>query len=155
MISLCYFPISAYALLSGNQHYMTWDKRYFEFAGSCSYVLARDFVDQTFEVLVNYQDQREVIRKSLSVRTEGKDVEIMTNGQVSGKNRCILSCGQLYTPHDNIEEQEVENKIFVLHYIIIIDTESSLREVFVKQVVFVEYEHQYSKYCYLNIYASN
>lgn len=76
-------PFNTYALLSGNQHYLTWDKRYFEFAGSCSYTLARDFVDQTFEVLVNYEDQREVTRKSLSVRTENQDVEIMSNGKVT------------------------------------------------------------------------
>jgi len=80
-------PFKTYALISGNQHYLTWDKRYFEFAGSCSYTLAKDFVDQTFEVLVNYDQQREVTRKSLTIRTEGKEVEIMKNGQVTVDNQ--------------------------------------------------------------------
>ena len=69
-------------MISGTQHYMTFDKKFFEFAGSCSYTLARDFVGKTFEVLVNYDDDREVLRKSITVRTEGKEVEIFSNGNV-------------------------------------------------------------------------
>jgi len=76
-------PFEAYAMISGAQHYMTFDKRFFEFAGSCSYTLAREFVDQTFEVLVNYEDDREVQRKSITVRTEGKSVDILSKGMVS------------------------------------------------------------------------
>ena len=33
---------------------MTFDKKFYEFAGECSYLLARDFIDQSFSVVVNY-----------------------------------------------------------------------------------------------------
>lgn len=79
----CLLFSPAYAMISGTQHFMTFDKKFFEFAGSCSYTLAREFVSQTFEVLVNYDNDREVSRKSITIRTEGKEVEIASNGVVS------------------------------------------------------------------------
>jgi len=41
-------PFKAHASLSGSQHFMTFDKNFFEFAGECSYLLARDFIGKTF-----------------------------------------------------------------------------------------------------------
>jgi hypothetical protein len=110
-------PFNTYAMISGNQHFITWDKRYFEFAGSCSYTLARDFVDQTFEVLVNYEDQREVSRKSVSLRTEGKTVEITSKGLVTiDGNQVELpqSFGAVFISRDNDLVSIVSDKGFTL-----------------------------------------
>lgn len=61
-------------MIAGNQHYITFDKFSYDFAGKCSYLLARDFVDGNFTVIVNYGDDH--IRKSLTVLTDGKKVDI-------------------------------------------------------------------------------
>ncbi|KFM65445.1 Apolipophorin, partial [Stegodyphus mimosarum] len=66
---------TAHAMLAGNQHYITFDKLPFEFAGRCSYLLARDFVDGNFSVIVNY-GREDHQRKSLTILTEGKKIDI-------------------------------------------------------------------------------
>jgi hypothetical protein len=112
-----YPPFEAYAMISGAQHYMTFDKKFFEFAGSCSYTLAREFVDQTFEVLVNYDDDREVLRKSLTVRTEGKEVEIFTTGVVSidgVQTELPVSIGQAQITRQGHMIQLLSNKGFAV-----------------------------------------
>jgi len=48
-------PYGATALLLGNEHYVTFDGRVYDFAGECSYVLAADFLRHKFTVLVNYE----------------------------------------------------------------------------------------------------
>ena len=37
-----------------NQHYMTFDRRYYEFAGRCTYLLAHDFLNGNFSIYVDY-----------------------------------------------------------------------------------------------------
>ncbi|ELU04621.1 hypothetical protein CAPTEDRAFT_222921 [Capitella teleta] len=76
-------PFKTYAAVMGSQHFMTFDKRFYEFAGECSYLLARDFIDGTFSVAVNYQRQRgRPVKKSLSIITNGKQVEVFNDGRV-------------------------------------------------------------------------
>jgi len=53
-IYFCICAVTAHASLTGTQHFMTFDKKFFEFAGECSYLLARDFIDKSFAVIVNY-----------------------------------------------------------------------------------------------------
>ncbi|XP_054710208.1 apolipophorins-like [Uloborus diversus] len=72
---------NAHAVLSGNQHYITFDKLPFAYAGRCSYLLARDFVDGNFSAIVNYGDDH--IRKSLTILTEGKKVDIASNYKIT------------------------------------------------------------------------
>ncbi len=63
---------------------MTFDKRFFEFAGECSYLLARDFIDGQFSVIVNYdQVGNRVVKKSISVISDGKNIEIFPNFKVN------------------------------------------------------------------------
>jgi len=33
---------------------MTFDRKFFEFQGSCSYLLAHDFVDRNFSLVITY-----------------------------------------------------------------------------------------------------
>ncbi|EFN78662.1 Apolipophorins [Harpegnathos saltator] len=53
-------PFKAQAMIIGSQHYVTFDGRYFDFVGSCTYLLARDFVSDTFAVLVKYNQGEEI-----------------------------------------------------------------------------------------------
>jgi len=77
-------PFKAYAAIGGRQHYMTFDKTYYEFAGPCSYVLASDMVNKYFSVVVNYNgNRRGVTSKSLLVLVDGKQVEILSSYKVT------------------------------------------------------------------------
>lgn len=77
-----HFNISflAHASIVGNQHYMTFDKKFYEFAGDCSYLLARDFVDGSFSVIVNYENGA---KKSISAIIGNSNVEIFSNYKVN------------------------------------------------------------------------
>jgi len=78
-------PFKAHATLVGSQHYMTFDKQFYEFAGECSYLLARDFLDKTFSVIVNYDKavRGQATKKSLTVVSDDKQIEIFPDGRVS------------------------------------------------------------------------
>lgn len=78
-------PFKGHASLTGAQHYMTFDRRFFEFAGECSYLLARDFIGGTFSVIVNYDrsNRGQPIKKSLTIVTAGRQVEVFPDGKVT------------------------------------------------------------------------
>ena len=62
---------------------MTFDKHYYEFAGQCSYVLARDFVDGNFTVVANYEgNRRGVTKKSIQVVSNDKHIDIFPDFKV-------------------------------------------------------------------------
>jgi hypothetical protein len=74
-------PFTAHAVISGSQHYMTFDKKFYEFAGECSYLLARDFINGHFSVVVNYADRGQ--RKSITVFSGDRQVEMTTDGRLT------------------------------------------------------------------------
>jgi len=74
-------PFNAHATIMGNQHFMTFDKKFYEFAGDeCSFLLARDFIDGKFSVVLNYEDGQ---RRSLNVHSDNKNIEIASNLHVT------------------------------------------------------------------------
>jgi hypothetical protein len=77
-------PFKAHAMISGRQHYMTFDKKFYDFAGACSYVLANDFIDGNFTVVVNYDgDNAQTVKKSISVISQEKEIEIFPDFSVN------------------------------------------------------------------------
>ena len=67
----------------GNQHFITFDKSHFDFAGRCSYVLARDMVDDNFTVILNYNNNyRNPKKESILVMLRGVNIEVNQNSQV-------------------------------------------------------------------------
>ncbi len=80
---LLYYQSAAHAGLLGNQHYMTFDHRFYEFAGDCNYVMARDFIDGSFAAVVNYERVNgRVTKKSITVQSGEHKVEIFSDGRV-------------------------------------------------------------------------
>ncbi|KAF7273800.1 hypothetical protein GWI33_013508, partial [Rhynchophorus ferrugineus] len=47
-------PFKGYAMLMGGKYYITFDKKHYEFRGSCTYLLSTDFVSRNFTLLVSY-----------------------------------------------------------------------------------------------------
>lgn len=79
-------PFDTYAMLAGNQHFITFDKTHFDFLGECSYLLARDFVDGNFTVIVNYaQVGRDpaIVMKSLTILSNDKKIDIGSDYKIT------------------------------------------------------------------------
>ncbi|XP_076346984.1 LOW QUALITY PROTEIN: uncharacterized protein LOC143245065 [Tachypleus tridentatus] len=77
-------PFTAHAMIAGNDHYITFDKFHFDFAGECSYLLARDFADGNFTVAITYtRNNYRVVKKSLTVITDDAKIEISPDYKVT------------------------------------------------------------------------
>ena len=75
--------LAAHATISGNQHFMTFDKTFYEFAGDCSYLLTKDFIDGNFSVVVNYKPVKgKMIKKSITVIADDKQLQISPDFQI-------------------------------------------------------------------------
>jgi len=79
-------PFSAYGMMIGKYHYITFDKKFYSFTGmqDCSYLLANDFITSQFSVFVTYKtENREIVKKSLTILIEGHHIVISSNKQVT------------------------------------------------------------------------
>lgn len=70
-------------MIIGSQHYLTFDGHYFDFAGDCTYLLAKDFVRDTFTVLVKYDRQAEKITHKIVVLIGTNAIELDLFNDVS------------------------------------------------------------------------
>jgi hypothetical protein len=83
-------PFGSRAFVAGTQHYMTFDRRFYEFAGECSYLLASDFVRNDFSAVVNYVGAGgKVTRKSVTILSDNRQVEIDSGFRVTLNGRKI------------------------------------------------------------------
>lgn len=83
-------PFGSRAFVAGTQHYMTFDRRFYEFAGECSYLLASDFLRNDFSAIVNYEGAGgKVTRKSLTILSDNRQVEIDSSFRVTLNGRKI------------------------------------------------------------------
>lgn len=75
--------VSAYGYVMGDQHLVTFDQTHYNFAGRCSYILARDMVDDSFTVVVNYNNRpRQPQIQSIIVQLRLVAVEVDRDGKV-------------------------------------------------------------------------
>jgi hypothetical protein len=78
-------PFNTHASITGSQHFVTFDRKFYEFAGECSYLLARDFIDKTFSVVVNYDkvSRGQPTKKSITVIHGDKQIEIFPDAKIT------------------------------------------------------------------------
>ena len=87
-LTLACFTLSAgWATISGSQHYVTFDKRFYAFEAECDYLLARDFIDGKFSVVVSYAREGGEMKKSIIVMDGNQQVKIMPDGQIMKDGR--------------------------------------------------------------------
>ena len=72
-------PFSAYAMLIGDSHFLTFDGTSFNFAGECSYLLTSDFANNRFSIVGNYRNKKRI---SISVFVDNSIIEIFRDGRV-------------------------------------------------------------------------
>lgn len=48
-------PFKSQAMLIGSKYFITFDKQFYNYKGQCTYLLARDFQDANFTLLVSYE----------------------------------------------------------------------------------------------------
>ncbi len=67
-------------MIAHNQHYMTFDRRFYEFEGRCTYLLAHDFLDGNFSIYVDYSqsdnDKRLIVQEDNNVFTIHPDLKV-------------------------------------------------------------------------------
>ncbi|CAL7937265.1 unnamed protein product [Xylocopa violacea] len=66
-------PFKAQAMIVGSQHFVTFDGRHVNFAGRCTYLLARDFARDSFAILLRYQPRTDRVAHKIIVLL-GNDV---------------------------------------------------------------------------------
>lgn len=85
------------SFVSPGQHVTTFDLHHYQFLGSCSYLLAKDFEGGDFEVFGEYESEAGATRlKSVVVHGPNIDVTLSVDGSVtsrvlSGAEVCTLS----------------------------------------------------------------
>ncbi|XP_063427994.1 apolipophorins-like [Mytilus trossulus] len=62
------------------RHFTSFDGQEFDFSGRCSYVLARDYVDGNFSIILNYLGRQ---KKKLILTSHQQNVQLSPNGKVS------------------------------------------------------------------------
>lgn len=81
-------PYRAYAYVMGDQHVVTFDRSHYNFAGRCSYILARDMADDRFTVVLNYNNRpRQPQVESVVVMLRGVAIEIDTSNKIKVNNK--------------------------------------------------------------------
>lgn len=78
-------------MIIGLRHFITFDGRHTDFVGSCTYLLARDFVRNTFAILVEYQQRSDRITRKIIILLGRDALEIDFFNDVSIHHSSIIT----------------------------------------------------------------
>uniref|UniRef100_A0A1Y1LL77 Vitellogenin domain-containing protein n=1 Tax=Photinus pyralis TaxID=7054 RepID=A0A1Y1LL77_PHOPY len=83
-------PFKAQAMLAGSKYYVTFDRTYYNFQGSCTYLLAADFTDRNFTIAMSYDATRKnnneltlIVNHTVIKINVGEDVVKIADSTVS------------------------------------------------------------------------
>ena len=63
-------------MIIGSNHFMTYDRTHYDFSSGCSYLLAHDFIDGNFTVVVDYERDLTVGGRSKSIVLYLNDTDV-------------------------------------------------------------------------------
>ncbi|KAI4492782.1 hypothetical protein M0804_002573 [Polistes exclamans] len=69
-------PFRAQAMIIGSRHFKTFDGLHFDLFGSCTYLLAHDFVKNTFAILIKYNQESDKLTHRIVVLIGKNEIEI-------------------------------------------------------------------------------
>ncbi|KAI4503203.1 hypothetical protein M0802_001425 [Mischocyttarus mexicanus] len=69
-------PFRAQAMIIGSRHFKTFDGLHFDLLGTCNYLLARDFVRNTFAILIKYNQKYNKLTHRIIVLIGKNEIEI-------------------------------------------------------------------------------
>nr|XP_018903254.1 PREDICTED: uncharacterized protein LOC109034507 [Bemisia tabaci] len=69
-------PFKSYAIIAGPRHFLTLDHKLYEFRGMCSYLLAKDFLNNEFALVLQYDRTAPKNYYMLTLITEGRTITI-------------------------------------------------------------------------------
>lgn len=72
-------PYKANAYILNSHHFFTFDRKHFAFKGSCSYILAQDFLDGNFSIIANIDNGK---IKSITVNDRTDSVEWLNDNTI-------------------------------------------------------------------------
>ncbi|CAG0891208.1 unnamed protein product [Cyprideis torosa] len=76
-------PFNTYAMIAGDQHFVTFDKKFYDFAGECNYVLW-DHKETGTQVILRYSAGKSAgKRRALVIKYEDKTVKIAVDEKVT------------------------------------------------------------------------
>nr|QGV11544.1 Vg4 [Tetrastichus brontispae] len=69
-------PFRAQAMIVGAHHFRTFDGRHFDFAGNCTYLVARDFIHDHFAILLQYNQSSPTLKHKFIVLVGRHAIEL-------------------------------------------------------------------------------
>ncbi|XP_078579024.1 uncharacterized protein LOC144863560 [Branchiostoma floridae x Branchiostoma japonicum] len=93
------YECNATCSIHGDPHITTFDKRYYQFAGVCQYIVAKDFVNQKFTLLANQQPCSDDYSSSCI-----RSVTLIVGGNTAGKIK-LHQHGVLSVGHSDVHIQ--------------------------------------------------
>ncbi len=69
-------PHEANAVIIGSNHFVTYDRTFYDFSSGCSYLLAHDFIDGNFTVIVDYERDLSADGRSKSIVLYLNDTDV-------------------------------------------------------------------------------
>lgn len=73
-------------MIIGSRHFKTFDGLHFDLIGSCTYLLAHDFVRNTFAILIRYNQESDKLTHHIIVLIDKNEIEIDIFNDVSINN---------------------------------------------------------------------
>jgi len=90
------FIPTAYGFLIDSHNFYTFNRKYYHFEGSCSYVLAQDYVDGNFSLIANLAGGK---LKSVQLSDKQNSFEILADRSVSIRIMTFSLAGNLLFTH--------------------------------------------------------